>query len=52
AAGTAAYIASQGRLTTREVPIRELQHQLVRQGAWLGEDIHEVLAADVEASRG
>lgn len=52
AAGTAAYIASRGRLTTREVPIRELQRRLVRQGAWLGEDIHELLAAEAEPSRG
>ncbi|MFS0726922.1 FAD-dependent oxidoreductase [Paenibacillus sp. 1P07SE] len=47
AAGTAAYLASRQGLGTREVPILELQTLLIKQGAWLGEDIHSRLQAEV-----
>ncbi|MFD0961044.1 FAD-dependent oxidoreductase [Paenibacillus chungangensis] len=41
AAGTAgALLVKQGMSGTRSIPIDQLQQQLVRQGAWLGEDIH------------
>lgn len=43
AAGTAAYLAGASSMTSREVPIRELQNLLVRQGAWLGEEVHTAL---------
>ncbi|MNJ00399.1 FAD dependent oxidoreductase [compost metagenome] len=43
AAGTAAYLASTSSMTSREVPIRELQNLLVRQKAWLGEEVHAAL---------
>ncbi len=42
AAGTASAIAVKQSLnSTRDVSITQLQEQLVQQGAWLGEDIHE-----------
>ncbi|WP_020618131.1 FAD-dependent oxidoreductase [Paenibacillus daejeonensis] len=49
AAGTAAYLASRSRqgISTREVPIRELQSLLVQQDAWLGEAVHNELQAGV-----
>lgn len=46
AAGTAAAMAIERRVTPREVPIKELQTLLVRQGAYLGEEI----AKEVNAS--
>lgn len=43
AAGTAAYLAGLSGLTTREVAIDELQRLLIKQEAWLGEELHESL---------
>ncbi|WP_246132108.1 FAD-dependent oxidoreductase [Paenibacillus hemerocallicola] len=41
AAGTAAaLLAKQGKRSSRGIDIEELQRQLVRQGAWLGEDVN------------
>ncbi|WP_231869829.1 FAD-dependent oxidoreductase [Paenibacillus riograndensis] len=42
AAGTAAAIlAGKGSCQTRSIDVTTLQSRLVRQGAWLGDDINE-----------
>lgn len=44
AAGTAAALAGQRSVNSRDVPIGDLQSLLIRQGAWLGENVHEARA--------
>ncbi|CAG7648580.1 FAD-dependent oxidoreductase [Paenibacillus allorhizosphaerae] len=39
AAGTAAALAAEHSMTSRDVPIGRLQERLVRQGAWLGDRV-------------
>ncbi|MBD2868915.1 FAD-dependent oxidoreductase [Paenibacillus arenilitoris] len=46
AAGTAAYMAGAAGQTSRQVPVDRLQTLLVRQGAWLGEDVHRRLGVE------
>jgi len=42
AAGTAAWLACKHAVDSRRVRIEELQELLIRQGAWLGEEIHAI----------
>ncbi|HEY0828855.1 MAG TPA: FAD-dependent oxidoreductase [Bacilli bacterium] len=41
AAGTAAALASQSNVSSRQIDVLALQRTLVNQGAWLGEELHQ-----------